>query len=508
MSISCTGLTGGELTYCNTFAFQTNLLSFPCTGELAFANSFQNLTTGETVTTCGTYPSLTQKSFFLVGNTGGFGNSEQIDTGNVAWTLLAAALVFVMTPAVGLFYAGLAGEETASNTLMMSFACVSIVTIQWWLFGFSFSFGYGTPGMGDFEWGALTNIPYGLPSGTYGFSITAMSVAAFQLMFAIITPSLIIGSVIGRMKFVSFLVFVCIWTTVIYDVIAHWVWSYTLVNDNGTASDVSWGWLGALGAIDFAGGTVIHISSGSAGLAAAIVLGKRHNSKEEVKPHNVPMVVLGASLLWFGWFGFNPGSALGAGNAGGIALGSYGNGLASFAFLNTHFATSMSTISWMVTERIFAKKITATGASAGAVAGLVAITPASGYIPVWASILVGLFVSPICYGCVKLRALTSVDDTLDSFAIHAVGGAVGAFMTGIFASETVNGYSGAAFGHSVQLGYQMSAICASASFSFCGTILIMLLLKYTIGIRVDEQTEKEGIDLSEHGAKTYAQDAV
>jgi len=284
---------------------------------------------------------------------------------------------------------------------------------------------------------------------------------------------------------------VFIWTTLIYDPLAHWVWSWTLNDDYEL---VPLGWLNQLGALDFAGGTVIHVSSGSSALAAALVLGKRKNS-QDVKAHNVPMVVMGGTLLWFGWFGFNAGSANAA------------NGVSTIAFVNTHLATCCASLSWMLTEVAVGRAPSATGAAAGAVAGLVAITPACGFIEIWAGLITGFIVSPICYGGVWLKGKIGYDDTLDSFAVHAIGGAVGAICTGLFSTAGVNpgipNQYGAFYGNGIQLGYQLAAIMTSFTFCFVGTIIIMVILKYTIGIRISEEAEELGIDVSEHGGAAY-----
>jgi Amt family ammonium transporter len=492
MSFNCTDLVGSELDMCNYMNTPTGPT---CNGVL-----YYTVTDSDTgVTECFNYSSSIAKAAALLGN------DAYIDTGNNAFMMTAAALVMIMTPGVGLFYAGLAGEETASNTLMMSFVTMCIVTVQWWLFGYSFAFGPGTAGFGSFQWGALYGVGAN-PSGVYGFNIPHLTWVAFQLMFAIITPALISGAVVGRMKFSAYCVFCFIWTTVVYDPLAHWVWSFQLTPE-GTL--VAQGWLGVLGSLDFAGGGVIHISSGFAALACALVLGKRSTYGEEVKPHNVPLVVIGGSLLWFGWFGFNAGSAGGAANTNGVWYAADGsilkyNDLASVAFLNTHLAAASGSLTWMVVDKLYLKKITVVGAMAGAVAGLVAITPAAGFVDVWTSLIFGLVVSPICYFAGKFKTLIGVDDTLDSFALHGVGGMVGAFMTGLFATKGVNGFDGAFYGNNMLLAYNCAAIATCASFSFVLTLLIMLILKYTIGVRVDEQAEKEGIDVSEHGGKTYA----
>ena len=417
------------------------------------------------------------------------GYDGKTDHGNTAWMLAASAFVMIMTPAVGFFYAGLAGRESAANTILMSFITVGIVTVQWFLFGYSFAFGPGTAGWGSFQWGALNDVGFA-PSGAYGYNIPHVLYCVFQCMFAQITPALITGAVIGRMKFKTYCVFVFVWTTLIYDALAHWMWSWTL--DPVTYELVPLGWLNALGAIDFAGGTVIHMSSGFAALAAALVLGKRHDTSPP-KPHDKPMVVLGASLLWFGWFGFNPGSEGGA------------DQIASYAFMNTHLATAAAAISWMMCDLVVTRDWSITGAAIGAVAGLVAITPASGFVLPWAACVIGIVVSPICYAAIIFKTKAGFDDTLDSWAVHGVGGAVGAFCTGLFASPIVNSQVGAIYGNPMKLGYQMAAIVVTAVYSFVGTVAILLALKQTMGLRISEEEEAVGIDKSEHGGKAYVE---
>jgi len=485
---NCTDLTGPELSVCT----QINLINagsaLSCPGTLYYTSN----------NTCLNYTSPVEKA------AGYLGDDNVIDYGNNAFMLASAALVFIMTPALGLFYAGLAGEETSGNTLMMSFATVCVVTVQWWLFGYSFAFGPGNSGFGSFQWGAMYGVNMA-PSGAYGWNISHILWATFQLMFAIITPAIISGGVVGRMKFTTYLLFVFIWTTCVYDTLAHWLWSFE-VNDEGGA--VALGWLGAKGSLDFAGGSVIHISSGFAGLACALVLGKRYNYGEEVKPHNVPLVVLGGAFIWFGWFGFNAGSAAGAANSFGLAFNSDGeplqiNGLAATAFLNTHLAACAGAGTWMIMDKVIKKNVTPVGAVAGSIAGLVAITPAAGFVDVWASIMFGIIVVPFCYFGSKIKVLLGIDDTLDAFSLHGIGGCVGAFLTGCFATTNINFADGAFYNNPIQLGYNCLDIIVAASFSFFCTLVLMLGLKYTVGIRIDESAEKEGIDVSEHGGKSY-----
>jgi len=441
--------------------------------------------------TCNAYESQEQAA------TGLMGTSANISTGNTAWMLVATAFVMIMTPGVGLFYGGLAGETSVANTILMSFTSMCVVSVQWFFVGYSFAFGPGNNAFGSFDWALLLPIT-AAPSGAYGFDIPHLIWVGFQCMFAMITPALISGAVIGRMMFSRYVIFIIIWTTVVYDPLAHWVWSLQ-VGPSGQPEPL--GWLNALGAMDFAGGTVIHISSGFAALAAALVIGQRRDYGLPLKPHNQPMTVIGATLLWFGWFGFNAGSAGGAASPNGFDL--LQNGLSTTAFTNTHLATCMATLSWMLCEKIFDSAPTAAGAASGAVAGLVAITPACGYMLPWHAVLLGCYVSPFCYGAVKIKNRLRIDDTLDSFAVHGIGGIVGAFSVGLFAVPQVNGYTGAFYGNPVQLGYQMAAIVTAATFSFTLTFVILTVMKYTIGIRVTEEVESEGIDFSEHGGFSY-----
>jgi len=473
VTFDCTTLTGSEAMMC---AYLNVQLPVTCLAT-------QYLSDGA----CVNYTSLDQKVAMVP--------DAPIDIGNTAWMLGASALVMIMTPGLGLFYSGLSGSESAANTILMSYVAMAVVTVQWFLFGYSFAFGPGTEGFGSFAWGAMTDVSLA-PSAVYGWNIPHLLWAIFQCMFAQITPALISGAIVGRMKFSAYVVFIFIWTTVIYDPLAHWVWSFTLADDYTTI--IPLGFLGKRGALDFAGGTVIHISSGFAGLASALVLGKRRNANEKVKPHNVPMVVIGTALLWFGWFGFNAGSAGGATSV-------TNNSVATIAFFNTHLATAAAAGSWMVVEKLVAGRPTAVGGCAGAVAGLVAITPACGYVMPWAAFIIGVVVSPFCYLAVMIKEKIGFDDTLDAFSIHGIGGVVGAFCTGLFATTAVNDLSflGAFYGNPDQLAAQCEAIAVAASFSFFGTIAILLLLKYTMGIRVSEEAELAGLDVSEHGGAAY-----
>jgi Amt family ammonium transporter len=417
-----------------------------------------------------------------------------IDTGDTAWMLTSSALVMLMTPGLGFFYGGMSGVKNISNTLMMCFVSMAIVTLQWVLIGYSFSFAPYNAGFGNFDWGALVKIGQ-YPSGAYAPTIPHLLYTTFQNMFAQITPALISGAVIGRMKFSAFVIFVFVWTTCVYDPLAHWVWSLTI---NSEWAVEALGVLGRLPSIDFAGGTVIHIASGVSALVAAIMLGKRYNADEKKPEHNVLLVMIGTALLWFGWWGFNAGSAGAA------------NGIAALAFINTHIAACMGLLTWITVEYILEKQITPVGAANGVVAALVCITPACGYINVMSSIAFGVFGPLLSYTFIMVKEKLRYDDVADAFAIHGISGIVGAFMTGLFANSSVNPAipNGAFFGNPILLAYQLAAIGMAIGISGVGTAVIMLALKYTIGIRVSENKEKIGLDASYHGGNKFVDETV
>lgn len=411
-----------------------------------------------------------------------------MNDGDTAWILTSAALVYLMTPGLAFFYGGLVSSKHVLNTLFMSFVCMGVISLQWVLFGYSFAFDLGTEGWGTFNWGVLNNWDQG-PNETYAGHYPFLAHFAFQGAFAVITPALISGAIVGRMKFGAYIIFITLWSTLCYDALAHWIWAPS-------------GWLFKLGAIDFAGGTVIHISSGFSALVATMIVGPRAQYKEEKQAAksgipmqkeliHVPFTVLGASLLWIGWFGFNAGSALA------------GNGLAALAFVNTHVAAATAMVSWMVLESIFSGKITVTGACCGAVVGLVNITPACGYVvPGW-SILIGVIGAAASFGSIRLRMryFHNFDDTLDVFSCHGVGGVVGALLTGLFAELRNNslGKDGGFYGGENQFGYQLAAVAVTIGYS-CGiTAGLLLILKYTIGVRVSHEHEQMGLDEVMHG---------
>lgn len=411
--------------------------------------------------------------------------STPLDTGNTAWMIAAGALVMIMTPGVAFFYAGLAGEEMANNTMMMSFVSMALVTVQFWAFGYSASFG-----MEIFGWAGYRDVT-GEVGGAYGAGIPNVLFAFFQTQFATITPALLSGGVVGRMKFGTFIVFILLWTSLVYDPLARWMWSYKITEDYAIAP---LGWENNMGSLDFAGGTVIHVSSGFGALVAAIVVGKRYNHGESIKPHNVPLVMIGLTLLWFGWFGFNAGSATAA------------NGIASIAAINTHIAPSAGFLTWMALDYVFYRRTDPCGAASGAVAGLVAITPACGFVLPWASVIFGVVGACVSFGAIHVKNKLRYDDTLDSFGLHGVAGFVGGLMTGLFATDQVNPSikGGAFYGNPEQLLHQFISQCVAGGYSAVVTFLILMVLKYTMGLRVSEDKEIEGVDISYHGGAAYA----
>ena len=407
--------------------------------------------------------------------------TSNIDSGDTAWVLASAAMVMIMTPGLGMFYAGMVRRKNALSTIMQSFAMCALVGVLWVLFGFSLAFGKDHGGLiGSLQWVGLSGVS--ITEAWPGTRIPAQAFMIYQAMFAIITPALITGAFAERIKFKAFFIFMIAWTTLVYAPVAHWVWQ----------SD---GWLFKLGALDFAGGTVVHISSGIAALCCAIVLGKRKGfGREEFKPHNLTMTLLGTALLWFGWFGFNGGSALGA------------NGLAVNAFVVTNTCAAAAAISWMFIEWWHRGKPTALGMASGAVAGLVAITPASGYVSASSAIIIGLVVSVLCYLAILAKSKLGYDDSLDVFGVHGVGGTWGALATGLFASKAINsaGADGLFFGNPALLGKQAIAVVVVGAFSFIMTFVILKVIGKFTPLRVEKDDEDTGLDLSQHGEVGYS----
>lgn len=405
----------------------------------------------------------------------------KVDTGDTAWVLISAAFVMLMTPGLAFFYGGLVRRKNVLGVMMQCFIILAVLSLQWVLFGYSLAFSPGNGFIGSMKWFALNGV--GLePYAAYSATIPHQAFMIFQGMFAVIAPALIIGAFAERMKFSAFLVFTLIWATFVYDPIAHWVW--------GTG-----GWLRDMGALDFAGGTVVHIAAGIAALVTAIVVGKRKcYSKCPSPPHNLPFSVLGAALLWFGWFGFNAGSALSA------------NGVAANAFVVTNTAAAAAALSWALLDWIFNGNPTMLGTISGAVAGLVAITPAAGFVGIGGAIAIGLLVSVFCFVAVGyLKHKFGYDDSLDAFGIHGIGGIWGALATGLFACKAINvdGADGMFFGNSRLFKVQLIAVAVTAAYAFIATLIIYKLVDRVIGVRVVEEEEAIGLDLTQHNERAY-----
>lgn len=407
--------------------------------------------------------------------------APKVDTGDTSWILISSALVMLMTPGLALFYGGMVRRKNVLGTIMQSFISLAVMTILWVLYGYSLSFGPDVGHLiGNLDWVGLKGV--GLePNPDYAATVPHQAFMIFQMMFAVITPALITGAFAERFKFKTYLVFLVVWATLVYFPLAHWVWGVG-------------GWMRELGALDFAGGLVVHISSGVSALAAAIVVGKRRSSgAEHMAPHNLTMTLLGAALLWFGWFGFNGGSAVASG------------ALATSAFVVTHIATASAALSWMIVEWFHRNKPTALGAASGAVAGLVAITPASGYVGPMSAIIIGLVAGTLCYFAVNLKTKLGYDDSLDAVGVHGVGGTWGAIATGLFASKLINsaGNDGLFYGNASLLLKQLISVGAALVYSFAVSFIILKILDWTMGLRVSEEDESDGLDLSQHGESGY-----
>jgi Amt family ammonium transporter len=406
-----------------------------------------------------------------------------INSGDIAWMLISTALVMLMTaPGLAFFYGGLVRRKNVLATMMQSFFVLCLLSLQWILWGYSLSFG---PDKGHFigslAWAGLKGVGMA-PNPDYAATIPHLLFMAYQMMFAIITPALITGAFAERMKFSTYVVFTLLWATLVYDPVCHWVW--------GTG-----GWLKNMGALDFAGGTVVHVSSGIAALVCALVLGKRRGyGREPMPPHNLPLTILGAALLWFGWFGFNAGSALAA------------NEIAVSAFIATNTAAAAAALTWMGIEWKVTGKPTILGGATGAVAGLVAITPAAGFVSPLSSILIGAIVAFVCYAAVAIvKIKLAYDDSLDAFGVHGVGGTVGALLTGLFAQKVINsaGNNGLFFGHPGQLATQAIGVVATMAYSIAVTFILLKILEATMGLRVDDEDELAGLDITQHEESAY-----
>ncbi len=402
-----------------------------------------------------------------------------ITAGDTAWVMASTALVLVMVPGLAFFYGGLVRGKSTLNTMLMCLGALAVVTVQWVILGYSLAFGEGSRWLGDLSYLGFRGV--GAAGGPYASGIPHVLFAAFQGMFAGIAVALFSGAIVERMRFGAYLVFGVLWTTLVYDPLAHWVWG-------------EGGWIRELGALDFAGGTVVHISAGVTAIVLALVLGPRRDfGRIATVPHNVPFTLLGAGLLWFGWFGFNGGSALAA------------DGVAANAVLTTHAGAAAGVVSWLLAELIRSKRATAVGAATGAVVGLVAITPAAGFVTPMGALAIGAISAPLAFAALHLRARSRVDDTLDVFACHGVAGIAGALLTGVFATTTVNaaGADGALSGNWSLLGVQLIAVVATMAYVAVASVVLLALVRAIMPARIPIDAEIVGVDLSEHGEEAY-----
>ena len=405
-----------------------------------------------------------------------------MNTGNTAFMMICTALVFFMTPGLAFFYGGLVRRKNVCNTMMACVAIMGLSVLLWTMFGYSLSFGGNHAGIiGDFRWAFLNDV--GWEAGPYADTIPHLVFAAFQMMFAMITPALITGAVVGRMRFKALFAFIALWSFLVYYPMAHMVWG-------------EGGFLAAIGSVDFAGGNVVHISSGVSALVLAIYLGRRKGyEKTSYRIHNIPFVVLGASLLWFGWFGFNAGSALAA------------DGLAAHAFMTSAISSAAALVSWMLIDVIKDGKPTLVGASTGLVVGLVAITPGAGFVPIWSSYIIGALVSPICYFTMNfIKHKLKIDDALDAFGCHGIGGVWGGIATGLFAKTSINSvarWDGLVFGDIHLFIAQVLSIIITAAVAIVGTLICIGIIRIFTPLRVDQKEEALGLDISQHGENAY-----
>lgn len=405
-----------------------------------------------------------------------------MNTGDTAFMMICTAFVFFMTPGLAFFYGGLVRRKNVVNTMMACVAIMGLSVVMWTLFGYSLSFGGNHGGIiGDFRWFGLNGV--GMQPGPYADTIPHLVFCAFQMMFAMITPALVTGSLVGRMRFKALFLFVALWSVVVYYPLAHMVWG-------------EGGLLAAIGSVDFAGGDVVHISSGITALTLAIILGRRRGYEVMTyRIHNIPFVVLGATILWFGWFGFNAGSALEA------------NGLAAHAFMTSAISAASALLSWMLLDVLNSGKSTLVGAATGLVVGLVAITPGAGFVPIWSSFIIGALVSPICYyGVALIKKKLKIDDALDAFGCHGIGGIWGGIATGIFAQSSINDvarWDGLVFGDYHLFVAQIVGIIITMIIAVVGTLICVAIVKIFTPLRVDVKDEQVGLDISQHGESAY-----
>jgi Amt family ammonium transporter len=402
-----------------------------------------------------------------------------VDTGDTAWILASAALVMLMTPGLALFYGGMVRRKNVLGTIMHSFIAIAIISIQWMLFGYSLAFGPDVNGIiGGLDWIGLRGV--GVEPSSYASTVPHVAFMIYQAMFAVITPALISGAVAERIKFPAYLFFTIIWSTIVYDPVAHWIWGG--------------GWMSGFGVLDFAGGIVVHATSGFSALAAAIYIGARRGFPHEaILPHNLPMTVLGAGLLWFGWFGFNAGSALSSGE------------LSAMAFVTTHTGAVAATLTWVIVEWIHRGKPTMFGAATGSIAGLATITPAAGFVGPMSALAIGAAAGLVCYIALSAKTRLGYDDSLDAFGVHGVGGVLGTIGAGLFASTAINagGANGLFFGNPKQLLIQAGVALFVAAYSFIATWILLKVLDLIVGVRVSNEDEIEGLDYTQHGESGY-----
>lgn len=405
-----------------------------------------------------------------------------MNTGDTGFMIICAAFVFFMTPGLAFFYGGLVRRKNVVNTMMACVAIMGLSVFMWTLFGYSLAFGGNHGGIiGDFRWFGLENV--GMEAGPYADTIPHLVFCAFQMMFAMITPALITGALVGRMKFKALFIFIALWSIVVYYPLAHMVWG-------------EGGLLAEIGSVDFAGGDVVHISSGVSALVLAIILGRRKGyERVTYRIHNIPFVVLGATILWFGWFGFNAGSALGA------------NGLAAHAFMTSAISSATALLAWMLLDAINDKKTTLVGASTGLVLGLVAITPGAGFVPIWSSFIIGALVSPICYyGVILVKKIIKIDDALDAFGCHGIGGIWGGIATGIFGKSSINSvakWDGLVFGDWRLFAAQIEGIAITILIAVVGTLICVGIVRIFTPLRVTLREEQIGLDITQHGESAY-----
>jgi ammonium transporter, Amt family len=406
-----------------------------------------------------------------------------VNAGDTAWILTSAALVLMMTPALAFFYGGMVRAKNVLNTLLLSMGAAAIIGVAWILVGYSLAFGEGNPFIGGAEFLALNNV--GLTGTATNPTIPHQAFMIYQAMFAIITPALISGAVVERMKFTTFMVFMLLWSLLVYCPVAHWFWGG--------------GWLSKMGAMDFAGGAVVHITAGFSALVAALLVGPRRDYRvQPLRPHNLPFTILGAGLLWFGWFGFNGGSALSSGQ------------LATAAFVNTNTAGATAMLVWMLLDQILRKEMTALGAATGAIAGLAGVTPSAGFVTPLGAVAIGAIISVVCYLSANWRAKSPLDDSLDAFAVHGVGGFFGTLLTGVFATAALSGINPAVRGGLLEgkaqtFVTQLIACGATALYAMAVTFVLLKILGAVMGLRVSEEDEARGLDMCAHGEEAYAE---